>query len=90
MIGMLDEQWQLAYSYGGHLQSFDEGIGDYVAMTGPALAPSGYLKAFSNFVIHTPHEFQLVAERGCDSAPGCRACARTAARISLWEWISAI
>lgn len=58
MIGMLDEQWQLAYSYGGHLQSFDEGIGDYVAMTGPALAPSGYLEGVQQFRNPYPsHEF---------------------------------
>jgi SAM-dependent methyltransferase len=57
-VDMINEQWQLSYSYGGHLQSFAEGIGDYVAMTGPALAPSGYLDGVQLFRNpHPSHEF---------------------------------
>jgi SAM-dependent methyltransferase len=56
----LDEHWQRAYPYfaGGAATRWDEGIGDYVAMSGEALAPSGYetgIEAFAN--PHPVHEF---------------------------------
>ncbi|MFQ3630725.1 class I SAM-dependent methyltransferase [Roseiflexus sp.] len=57
---MLDDQGQtIAHSYGGgQIWSFDEGIGDYVAWAGAALAPSGYLEGVQNFRNpHPSHEF---------------------------------
>ncbi len=56
-----DEQWRLAYSYfaDGQVLSWKEGIGDYVAGSGEALAPSGYEQGIQSFVNPQPsHEFQ--------------------------------
>ena len=60
---MFDWDWQLdsSYSYfgAGRPNSFEHGIGDYVAMSGSALAPSGYLEGVQDFVNpHPGHEFQ--------------------------------
>jgi SAM-dependent methyltransferase len=57
-VGMIDEGWRIAFDYGGQMVSFEHGIGDYVAMTGEALAPSGYLAGVQNFENPFPsHEF---------------------------------
>lgn len=59
-LAMLDEQGErIVDSYGGgRLVSFDEGIGDYVAWAGPALAPSGYREGEVGFRNpHPGHEF---------------------------------
>ena len=58
-IGMFDEEWRLAYPYGGGQRlTFENGIGDYVAWAGPALAPSGYLEGVKDFVNpHPSHEY---------------------------------
>ena len=57
---VFDEKWAPAYSYfgSGEAMSYDSGIGDYVAMSGPALAPSGYLEGIEDFKNpHPGHEF---------------------------------
>ena len=56
-----DQDWTPKYSYFGENQAmtWPEGIGDYVAASGEALAPSGYLAGVDGF--HNPcpcHEFQ--------------------------------
>ncbi len=59
VIGMLNDQWQVAYPYGGgdHL-AFEHGIGDYVAWAGQSLAPSGYLEGVTNYENpYASHEF---------------------------------
>lgn len=55
-----DDDWTLKYPYSteGQPNTFFSGIGDYVAMSGPALAPSGYLEGIKDFVNpHPGHEF---------------------------------
>ncbi len=59
-INMLDDDWGLTENYfnEGKPISFDDGIGDYVAMSGEALTPSGYLEGVVDFVNpHPGHEF---------------------------------
>jgi SAM-dependent methyltransferase len=59
-IHMLDWDWGLKYDYflEGRAESFDSGIGDYVALSGAALAPSGYVERGEEFVNpHPGHEF---------------------------------
>lgn len=58
-ITMLDDDWHLAYDYEtGKQYTFESGIGDYVAMSGEALAPSGYLEGVKDFKNpHPSHEF---------------------------------
>lgn len=61
VASMFDWEWHLTQSYFGAGQptSFSHGIGDYVALAGPALAPSGYLEGVQEFVNPYPgHEFQ--------------------------------
>jgi hypothetical protein len=58
---VFDFDWTLKFSYfaDGQVLTWDNGIGDYVAMSGSALAPSGYLEGVPNFVNpHRSHEFQ--------------------------------
>jgi hypothetical protein len=58
---MFGWDWRLEQSYFGAGQpiSFDHGVGDYVALAGPALTPSGYLEGVQEFVNpHPGHEFQ--------------------------------
>jgi SAM-dependent methyltransferase len=60
---MFDWEWRLepSFSYFGSGQphTFESGIGDYVALSGPALAPSGFLEGVQDFVNPFPgHEFQ--------------------------------
>lgn len=53
--------WSLAYDYfgEGQVMTWDDGIGDYVALSGELLAPSGYLAGEEEFVNpHPSHEFQ--------------------------------
>ena len=60
VLSMLDDNWRITYPYssGGQPLTFEEGIGDYVAMAGPALAPSGYLEGVKDFRnSHASHEF---------------------------------
>jgi SAM-dependent methyltransferase len=48
-----------AYFAEGKELTWDEGIGDYVALAGPFLAPSGYLEGVKDFRNpHQAHEFQ--------------------------------
>jgi 2-polyprenyl-3-methyl-5-hydroxy-6-metoxy-1,4-benzoquinol methylase len=52
--------WTLTtgYFHDGKPMSFANGIGDYVAMSGAALAPSGYVEGVQDFVNpHPGHEF---------------------------------
>lgn len=61
LASMFGWNWQLEQGYFGAGQpvSFEHGIGDYVALAGPALAPSGYLDGVQDFVNpHPGHEFQ--------------------------------
>jgi SAM-dependent methyltransferase len=60
VLSMLGDDWRIEYPYSTHGQplTFEEGIGDYVAMSGAALAPSGYLEGVQNFRNpHASHEF---------------------------------
>jgi SAM-dependent methyltransferase len=60
LLNMLNDDWALKYNYfnEGRAASFDNGIGDYVAMSREALAPSGYLEGTPDFVNpHPGHEF---------------------------------
>lgn len=54
------EDWTFAYPYftEGQATTWDEGIGDYVALSGDALTPSGYVEGVKDFVNpHRAHEF---------------------------------
>lgn len=58
---VFEDDWTLKYHYfaQGQPMSFEDGIGDYVALSGPSLAPSGYLDGTQDF--HNPnpcYEFQ--------------------------------
>jgi SAM-dependent methyltransferase len=56
---MYDDAGQLTYPYGGgaHVVS-PEGVNDYVARSGPALTPSGFLPGEAEFKNpHASHEF---------------------------------
>jgi SAM-dependent methyltransferase len=57
---MFDEHWQHRYSYfGGGQPQTNNGVGDYVAAAGEALAPWGYHEGVVNFRNpHRAHEFQ--------------------------------
>ena len=63
---VFDDDWSLTYPYfaSGVPFTWDDGIGDYVAMSGKSLAPSGYLDGVTDFKNpHAAHEFQwTVAE----------------------------
>jgi SAM-dependent methyltransferase len=55
-----DRDWTRAFPYfgDGGAQTAEEGIGDYVALSGEALAPSGYLEGVKEFRNpHRGHEF---------------------------------
>lgn len=59
---MFDEQRRLAYPYfgaaSGQILTWDEGVGDYVGTSGPALAPSGFVEAAREYRNpHACHEF---------------------------------
>lgn len=59
LANMYDQSGRLAYPYGGgaHVVS-PEGVGDYVASSGPALAPSGFEAGADEFKNpHATHEF---------------------------------
>ncbi|HMA35673.1 MAG TPA: class I SAM-dependent methyltransferase [Chloroflexia bacterium] len=61
LLGVLADDWTLKYSYfgAGQARTWESGIGDYVAMSGAALAPSGYVAGVENFQNpHRSHEFQ--------------------------------
>jgi SAM-dependent methyltransferase len=58
---IFEYDWSLAFDYFGQGQplTWDDGIGDYVAMSGELLAPSGYIEGDGPFVNpHPSHEFQ--------------------------------
>ena len=58
---IFEEDWSVKYSYfaEGEVLSWEEGVGDYVAMSGEMLTPSGYLEGVTNFKNPYPsHEFQ--------------------------------
>ena len=52
---IFDWDWtpKFPYFYAGEAQSYESGIGDYVALSGSALAPSGYLDGVVDF--KNPH-----------------------------------
>ncbi|MDP9375816.1 MAG: class I SAM-dependent methyltransferase, partial [Chloroflexota bacterium] len=57
---VFDEGWQLAFPYfaQGKPLSWESGIGDYVAVAGGALSPSGHLEGVNGFTNpHPGHEF---------------------------------
>lgn len=57
---VFDEDWTHRYPYFGQGQAmtWDDGIGDYVAMSGPSLAPSGYETGVQEFTNpYRCHEF---------------------------------
>ncbi len=57
---IFESDWQPHYSYFNATkgQTYENGIGDYVAMSGEALAPSGYLEGVKDFLNpHRSHEF---------------------------------
>jgi len=58
---VFEEDWSLKYPYfaEGCAITWPEGIGDYIAKTGPALTPSGYLEGVRSFRNpYRSHEFQ--------------------------------
>ncbi len=58
---MFNERLELTYPYFGEGKplTWNEGVGDYVARSGEALAPSGFTKGVSEFKNpHPVHEFQ--------------------------------
>jgi len=58
---MFNEHFELTYSYfgGGEPHRWDEGVTDYVARSGPALAPSGFAEGVRDFVNpHPVYEYQ--------------------------------
>ncbi|MFZ0546459.1 MAG: class I SAM-dependent methyltransferase [Candidatus Promineifilaceae bacterium] len=57
---IFDDDWSFGYDYfKGEPIAWDDGIGDYVAMSGELLAPSGYLPGEKDFVNPNPsYEFQ--------------------------------
>jgi SAM-dependent methyltransferase len=61
MVGIFEWDWSMTYPYFGNESpmTLEHGIGDYVALAGEALAPSGYLAGVEGFVNpHRGHEFQ--------------------------------
>lgn len=60
VAGMFDEQYRRAYPYstGGQALTWPDGVSDYVAASGPVLAPSGWQEGVTAFVNpHPVHEF---------------------------------
>jgi SAM-dependent methyltransferase len=58
--GVFDWDWSHKYPYffGGEPMTWEEGVGDYVALSDGALAPSGYVEGVKDFVNpHRDHEF---------------------------------
>lgn len=58
VFGIFEDGWKPTYDYMGGTQLFFGGVGDYVAMSGDVLTPSGYeqgVVAFEN--PHPSHEF---------------------------------
>jgi SAM-dependent methyltransferase len=58
---VFDWDWSLKFPYfvGGEPLTFEHGVGDYVALSDGALAPSGYVEGVKDFVNpHRGHEFQ--------------------------------
>lgn len=61
VAAMFEWDWTLTYPYfgDGTPLTFEHGVGDYVALSGGALAPSGYLPGVAGFENpHRGHEFQ--------------------------------
>lgn len=59
MVFEWDWSHKLPYFAAGAPRTFEHGVGDYVALSGGALAPSGYLVGVEDFVNpHRGHEFQ--------------------------------
>lgn len=61
VLMIFEDDWTLRYPYfgNGKAQTWADGIGDYVAASGGALAPSGYLDGVRGFRnLHPSHEFQ--------------------------------
>lgn len=61
VLMIFEDDWTLRYPYfgDGNAQTWTDGIGDYVAASGGALAPSGYLDGVRDFRNpHPSHEFQ--------------------------------
>jgi SAM-dependent methyltransferase len=61
LLAIFDDEWTITYPYFSTNQpmTWDTGIGDYVAESGPPLAPSGYLNGIVGFSNPYPsHEFQ--------------------------------
>lgn len=58
---VFEDDWTVKYPYfaQGQPMAFEDGIGDYVALSGPTLAPSGYLDGAQEFRNPNPcYEFQ--------------------------------
>lgn len=61
ILWVFHEDWSLKYDYfmEGKVMSWESGVGDYVAMSGEALAPMGYKEGVQGFHnSHPSHEFQ--------------------------------
>lgn len=59
-FGMLDEEWRLRYPYSsqGEPWRWDDGVSDYVALSGEALSPWGFEPGVQDFRNpHPAHEF---------------------------------
>lgn len=53
VFGVFEEGWRLAYDYMGGTRLAFEGVGDYVALSGDMLTPSGYQEGVVEF--QNPH-----------------------------------
>lgn len=61
LLSMFETDWTLANDYfaRGQPQTWEDGVSDYVAASGPTLAPSGYARGVVGFRNpHRVHEFQ--------------------------------
>lgn len=58
MFSVFEEGWRLTYDYMGGTRLTFDGVGDYVALSGEVLTPSGYQEGVVDFQNpHPSHEF---------------------------------
>ena len=61
LVMIFDDNWNHRFPYfgHGHVMTWEDGVGDYVAMSGQSLAPSGYVSGINSFENpYRCHEFQ--------------------------------
>jgi SAM-dependent methyltransferase len=58
VFAIFEEGWRISYDYMGGTRLTFDGVGDYVALSGEGLAPSGYEEGVTQFLNpHPSHEF---------------------------------